>query len=365
MLNSLASPVRNLLYGTLFMVVVSACATAAYMAHGWSFADAIYMVLLTVYTVGYGEVRPIDSPALREVTIALMVFGCTGMIFLTGTIVQLFTFSQFQILFGANRMQKDIDKLKDHVIICGYGRIGLSLSEELRAGAVPFVVIERGDARLAELKDGGMLTIQGDATDEETLKRAGIARARALATVLPNDAANVFITLSARSLNKDLVIIARGEAPSTERKLTQAGADRDRAADPHRGRAHGRADRCFARRPTCAPARRPGSCCATSAGSASISRSCRPPRAGAHADGATVAALEQQACGAFMIVALEREGVTLMQPARDAVVYRPATAWPSSGGKDGPCWCGSCSRLSRSRRTARRRTSLDVGYFPT
>ena len=129
-MGSLSSPVRNLLYGTLFMVVVSACATAAYMAHGWSFADSIYMVLLTVYTVGYGEVRPIDTPGLREVTIALMVFGCTGMIFLTGTIVQLFTFSQFQLFFGVSRMQKDIDKLGDHVIICGYGRIGISLADE-------------------------------------------------------------------------------------------------------------------------------------------------------------------------------------------------------------------------------------------
>ena len=318
MLNSFSSPVRNLLYGTLFMVAVSACATAAYMAHGWSFADAIYMVLLTVYTVGYGEVRPIDSPELREVTIALMVFGCTGMIFLTGTIVQLFTFSQFQILFGASRMQKDIDKLKDHVIICGYGRIGISLAEELRAGAVPFVVIERGDDRQAALKDGGMLAIQGDATDEETLKLAGIARARALATVLPNDAANVFITLSARSLNKDPVIIARGEAASTERKLTQAGADRV-VLPTHIG-AERMAELILFRETADLRASSQTGFVLRHIGRLGLDFEIVPAASGSRADGATIAALEEQACGAFMIFALERAGVTLMQPARDVVV---------------------------------------------
>ena len=226
MLNVLSSPLRNLLAGTLFMLVVMLAATIAYVAVGWSWGDAIYMVVLTVYTVGYDEVRTIDTPALRGITIALIVTGCTGMIFLTGSLIQLITVSQFQSFFGVRRMQKDIDDLDGHVIICGYGRIGQSLAADLRAGGSGFVILDRGESRLEAARAQGFLTLQGDATDEEVLKQAGILRARALTTVLPDDAANVFITLSARSLNKDLMIIARGEIPSTEKKLIHAGADR-------------------------------------------------------------------------------------------------------------------------------------------
>ena len=317
-MNRFSSPVRNLVYGLVFMVVVSACATGAYMAHGWSFADSLYMVLLTVYTVGYGEVRPIDTQGLREVTITLMVFGCTGMIFLTGTIVQLFTFSQFQFFFGERRMQKEIDGLSGHVIICGYGRIGLSLAEELRAGDMPFVVIERGDARLASLKSGGMLSIQGDATDEDTLKLAGVTRARALATVLPNDAANVFITLSARSLNKDLVIIARGEAPSTERKLTQAGADRV-VLPTHIG-AERMAELILFRETADLRASSQSGFVLRHLGRLGLDFEIVPAAAGSRAVGASLAAVEAMAAGAFMIFALERHGETLMQPSRDLAV---------------------------------------------
>ena len=221
-----ASPLRNLTSIVTFVVVVTALSTAAYMHAGWSFADAFYMVLLTVYTVGYGEVRPIDTPYLHFVTIATMILGCTGMILVTGALVQVFTSFQIQQLLGSNRVKSDIDKLKGHIIVCGFGRIGVMLARDLAAGGAAFVGLELSDKRFAEARDAGYLCLQGDATDEASLIAAGIARARILATVLPNDAANVFITLSARSLNAGLQIIARGEAPSTESKLLQAGADK-------------------------------------------------------------------------------------------------------------------------------------------
>lgn len=226
MTGAFSSPLRNLVGGVCFMLVVASLATAAYVAQGWPLGDAAYMVVLTVYTVGYDEVRPIDTPALRAITIGLIVCGCTGMIFLTGALVQFITVSQFQTFFGVRRMTRDIEQLRDHVIICGYGRIGQSLAQDLQAGGVPFVIVDVGDARLAEARHRGFLALQGNATDEEVLKQVGIVRARALTTVLPDDAANVFITLSARSLNAGLTIIARGELPSTESKLMQAGADR-------------------------------------------------------------------------------------------------------------------------------------------
>jgi voltage-gated potassium channel len=221
-----ASPFRNLVSLIAFMLVVVALATTAYMAAGWSPGDAIYMVLLTVFTVGYGEVRPIDTPFLHFVTISTILLGCTGMILVSAALVQALTFSQIQQLLGANRVKTDINKLKDHVIVCGFGRIGVMLAKELSAGGAAFVVLERNEGRLSQARELGYLCWQGDATDETALTAVGVDRARILATVLPDDAANVFITLSARSLNPRLQIIARGEVPSTESKLFQAGADK-------------------------------------------------------------------------------------------------------------------------------------------
>ena len=123
-------------------------------------------------------------------------------------------------------MKTDINKLKRHVIVCGFGRIGVMLAKDLAAGGADFVILERSEARFTQARDLGYLCWQGDATDEAALITVGIERARILATVLPDDAANVFITLSARSLNPALQIIARGEAPSTQTKLIQAGADK-------------------------------------------------------------------------------------------------------------------------------------------
>jgi voltage-gated potassium channel Kch len=220
------APLRNLTLAVIYMVVVSVAATAGYMNVGWSFSDALYFVVVSIFTVGYGEVRPIDTPQLRELTMAMIVLGCTGMIFLTSALVQFITINQLQLVFGTKRMQSQIDKLKDHVIVCGYGRIGQMLAHELKAGGTQFVILERSDKRADEARTHGYPTVQADATDEGGLKLAGIDRARALATVLPDDAANVFITLSARSLNRSIQIIARGEVPSTEKKLRHAGADK-------------------------------------------------------------------------------------------------------------------------------------------
>jgi voltage-gated potassium channel len=220
------SPVRNLFVGVAFTLVVMALATAAYMAAGWSFRDAIYMVTITVFTVGYDEVRPVDTDGLRLITIALIVCGCIGIIFLTSALVQFFTFSQFNRTIGFRRMNSQIDRLEGHVIICGFGRLGGELARSLSASSAGLVMIEENETRALEARASGYLCIHGDATSESVLHAAGINRAYALASVLSNDALNVFITLSARALNAALLIVARGELPSTERKLVQAGADK-------------------------------------------------------------------------------------------------------------------------------------------
>jgi voltage-gated potassium channel Kch len=222
----LDSPVRNLTVGVAYVIVVMVIATAAYMRAGWSFRDAFYMVVITIYTVGFNEVRPIDTPALNVITIALIVFGCTGIIFLTGALVQFITLSQLNKVIGLKRMNAAIDQLKGHVIICGFEQLGAELARTLTASSAGLVILEENEARAMQARGQGYLCIQGDATTEATLLAAGITRAHALATVLASDALNVFITLSARALNPALSIIARGEAASTEQKLLQAGADK-------------------------------------------------------------------------------------------------------------------------------------------
>lgn len=210
--------------GVLYMLAVVALATLAYVLAGWKLGDAFYMVILTVYTVGYQEVGAIDTPLLRGITIATIILGCTGMIYLTGALVQFITIGQIQQLLGTRRMQSQIDRLRNHVIVCGFGRIGTMLARDLFENDQPFVVVERDPAQLEDARAHGYLCVQGDATDEAALSQAGVERARCLASVLPEDAANVFITLSARGLNREISIIARGETPSTEAKLLQAGA---------------------------------------------------------------------------------------------------------------------------------------------
>jgi voltage-gated potassium channel len=222
----LGSPIQNLVRATIFVFAVFVLSTAGFVAEGWSLGDAVYMVIVTIFSVGYEEVRPIDTTWLRTLNIATIVLGCTGMIVLTGALVQVFAHYQIRNILGIDRMQSQIDRLNNHAIICGYGRIGKQLAIELQRARTPFIIVDRNPAKIAEAECAGHLTLKADATDEASLKTAGIERARVLATVLPDDALNVFITLSARNLNARLEIIARGEFPTTEGKLIHAGADK-------------------------------------------------------------------------------------------------------------------------------------------
>jgi len=222
----MGSPLRNLIFGVFYMLMVMAGAVVAYVRAGWSLGDAVYMVVVTVYTVGYSEVRPVETPLLRGITISTIVLGCTGMIYLTGALVQFITLNQLNQVFGIKRMSSQIDRLRHHIIVCGFGRIGVMLAQGLQAGGADFVILEQSESAVAMARGLGYLCLHADATDETALKAAGVEHARTLATVLSADAANVFITLSARSLNADLEIIARGELPSTESKLLQAGANK-------------------------------------------------------------------------------------------------------------------------------------------
>lgn len=222
----LGSPLRNLAVALIFVGTIFVTATTGYVTAGWSVGDAAYMVTLTIFSVGYDEVHPVNTTYLRALTTGTMVLGCTGMIVLTGALIQVFTVFQIRKMLGLDRMQTQIDRLESHVIICGFGRIGMQLASELHEAHTGFVIIEHDAGKSANAQSQGYLCINADATEENALRAAKIDRAKVLATVLPDDAANVFITLSARNLNSQLEIIARGEVPTTENKLFHAGADK-------------------------------------------------------------------------------------------------------------------------------------------
>lgn len=218
---------RNLAFGLGFMTLIMAIGIIGYrFGAGWGWSDAVYMVVITIFTVGYGEVRPILDEGLRDFTMGLIVFGCLSVIFVSGALVQFLLEGQIRRVLGERRMSAELQKLNQHTIICGYGRIGRMVAADLKTGLRPFVIVDRDKARLEAAREAGCLILEGEATEEAVLVEAGIHRASVLASVLPSDAANVFITLSARDLNPNLMIIARGEDPSTERKLKQAGANR-------------------------------------------------------------------------------------------------------------------------------------------
>jgi voltage-gated potassium channel len=182
------TPARNLLNGVIFVCLIIALGTTGYVAAGWNVADAFYMVIITIFSVGYDEVHPVQSAGLRALTIALIVLGCTGMIYLTGAVVQFFTAVQLQQFLGLKKMKNEIDRLEAHVIICGFGRIGTMLARDLSAGGVRFVVIERDEQRTAQARELGYLCVHGEATDENTLIQAGIARA----AIVPRAYTNVW-----------------------------------------------------------------------------------------------------------------------------------------------------------------------------
>ncbi|OLP19976.1 potassium channel protein [Leptolyngbya sp. 'hensonii'] len=219
-------PLRRVITGAIFFFTTIVVAIVGYTLAGWSILDASYMVVITVFGVGYGEVKPLISPTLKLFTMAVIVAGTTSAVYLVGGFVQMFAEGEIRKVLDERRMTMGIESLEQHVIICGFGRIGQMLAKKLIQANQPFVVIDLDGDRMLEASEQGYLVISGNATDEMVLLAAGITRAKALATVLPDDAFNVFITLTARELNPNLMILARGELPSTEKKLKLAGADR-------------------------------------------------------------------------------------------------------------------------------------------
>lgn len=215
----------QILVGVGIFSSVVAVATLAYWLEGWSLGDAFYMVIITIFGVGYGEVQPVKTPIERLTTILTIIAGPLATVYVIGSLVKIITEKEFQKAMADHKKFKNMDAMKNHTIICGFGRIGQTIARELKKAERPFLILDRDTARIALSESLGYLTMEGDAGSEEVLERAHIDSARTLAAVLPNDMVNVFITLTARNMNPALRIIARAEDPHTEKKLRQAGAN--------------------------------------------------------------------------------------------------------------------------------------------
>ena len=190
-----------------------------------SLADAAYMTVITLSSVGYGEVWGL-SHAGRLWTVVVITFGIVTVSYAFTSLLSLVVSGELRSLRERRRMENSLSHLRDHVIVCGYGRMGALIVRELRRRGVPVVVVENERTLEPDLRYAEATYLIGDATEEETLLHAGLQRARALVIVLPSDADNVYTTLTAHTLCPNLTIVSRAEQLSTEVKLTRAGATR-------------------------------------------------------------------------------------------------------------------------------------------
>ena len=215
---------HRLRLGLAALVGVLVVGTGGYMAFGFPFLDAMYQTVTTVTTVGFREVHPLSTGA-RVFTMALILGGVGTALYSFTLVLEAVVEGQLQEVLGRRRMDRQIARMEGHVIVCGFGRVGRNLARYVAGAGQDIVVIEQDSVRAAAA-EGSVHVVRGDATSDEVLKEAGIERAGVFVTALNTDADNLFVTLTARSLRKDLFIVARARAETSEAKLTQAGADR-------------------------------------------------------------------------------------------------------------------------------------------
>ena len=220
------NPVRHLRFSVAALVSIIAIGTFGYsMIEDWSAFDALYMTVITLATVGFREVQPLSQEG-KFFTIVLIISG-TGMIAYTlSSLIQFTLEGQLRKILGRRKLESRISKLKDHYIICGFGRIGKMICQDFDSKPVPFVVVENDPVQIERLENSGYMYVSGNATDDTTLQAAGISHAKGLITAVTSDTDNVYITLSARGLNPELFILARASEEDSEKKLMRAGASK-------------------------------------------------------------------------------------------------------------------------------------------
>lgn len=218
--------VRRLGTGAVIFASLLLGGTVGYMLiEGWSVLDALFMTAITLSTVGYGQVRPLSSAGV-VFSIFLIFFGVGAVLYLLNATIQTMFEGQLGEILGVRRMKARIDALSDHYVVCGFGRVGQEVAHEFRAQNVRFVLIEDDPEAQEKARNLGYLYVAGNATAEEALHTAGVTRARCLVAAVGSDAENTYVTLCARAMNPELLIVARVDTPRGEERLRQAGADK-------------------------------------------------------------------------------------------------------------------------------------------
>ncbi len=217
---------NRLLYSILIAWLLFAISVIGYLwIEDFTLSEALYMTMITLSTVGFGEVKPL-SPEGRIFTAIIILIGIVVIAILFSILTEYIIAGELTGTLKKKRMNKKISSLKDHYIICGYGRIGEHVALELNNLKQPFVVIDQDKAAIEHCENADFIYLEGDATNDEVLLQAGITNAVGLVAALNSDADNVFVVLSARSLNPTLTIVARSTQEATEHKLRKAGANR-------------------------------------------------------------------------------------------------------------------------------------------
>ncbi len=209
----------------LFATVVLGGAAGYWWLEEMTLLEALYMSVITVTTVGFGEVHPLDG-AGRVFTIILVLFGVGAFTYFATSVANYLIAGEIKGFLERRKMLGKIEQLRDHFIVCGYGRMGQQVAREFQREQKPLVVIDKSEEAVTEATAAGHLVLSGDAENDEVLRTAGVERARALIAVLDSDAANLMLTFTARKLNENLFIIARIIAEVNQSKLIAAGANR-------------------------------------------------------------------------------------------------------------------------------------------
>jgi voltage-gated potassium channel len=219
-------PLFQFMLGLCIMCVVFVSGLCVFLfIEGWTFVDSFYMMVITLSTVGFGEVQPLSERA-RLLTSAIIILGVGNFAYIVGSFSRMLVDGHLHNLMWRRKVQRRIDKLDNHYIICGYGRIGSVVVQEILKVSPDVVVVEHAPELIEQLKREGIMHLCGDATDDGLLVSAGIKRAKSIVTALTDEAANVYVTLTARQLNPSISIIARANSASHITRLEFAGADR-------------------------------------------------------------------------------------------------------------------------------------------
>lgn len=219
-------PFRKLLPAIIILITVAVVGVLGYTyIEGWTFLEALYMVITTLYSVGFQEVHPL-SQAGKIFTMLIIVVGVGSAIFAAGQALEIMVEGEMAVYRKRKRMNKRIKQMKDHYIICGFGRVGRQVAQVFEDSKIPYVVVDSKKETLEELNLKDIPGIVGDATSDSNLIEAGIHTAKGLIACSDSDVANVYVTLSARVVNPNLNIVARAGIKDTEKKLIMAGANR-------------------------------------------------------------------------------------------------------------------------------------------